>query len=403
MSAQAAHRPGVAPDQSKPTVPTTNSLNGNPLLPGQVDLAGFWPDLSAVQKAPSIAPAGFVALYSPADWDLYKDKFGTEAAAIGKLRSSGQLEFARKLIAAARAEPRRDGLKRLLLARAAAIAYRHREGTPVAAEAIAEYQKVMDLTVPADIAGLWTLADAMTRYATTPKPDRQKFSNLAAKANIQLTMLLLDAGQIDGALKVIKMINRHEVAVRNDAHLRPLAGQTKALASQTAEMMQDLGDKWTLLAKVVPGGPESGRDAGKENAAALSIYLYARFVKPQPELMNEILMSRGGTGGRTTAAGKAKGAGGSAGGEAGGPGRTVEHLHKILEQAKTDPLANYAAGEALKQVAEGGGLAEGVLKHRVMAAAWQYYRAFYDSPATETQRVKRTLAGIAMQALLVDG
>ena len=398
FSAQAAPKAGGAGKvEAKPAATLPGSLNGNPLLPGQVDLAGFWVDLGAVQKAPTVAPAGFVALYSPADWAVYNEKFGTEAAALGKLRSSGQLEFARKLIAAAKAEPRRDGLKRLLLARAAAIAYRHREGTPVAAEAIGEYQKVMDLTVPADVAGLWTLADAMTRYATTPKVDRLKFSNLAAKANVQLTMLLLEAGQIDGALKVSKMINRHEVAVRHDDRLRPLAGQTKALVSQTVEMMQDLGEKWNLLAKVGTDGGVTGGDTGKENAAALSIYLYARFVKPQPELMNEVLMSRGVMGGVAGGAGTGKAAG------QGGAVGAVGQLHKILELAKTDPVANYAAGEALKQIAEGGGLAEGLLKHRVMAAAWQYYRAFYESPANETLRVKRTLAGIAMQALLVDG
>jgi len=217
------------------------------------------------------------------------------------------------------------------------------------------------------------MADAMTRYATTPKPDRQKFATLAAKANIQFTMLLLDAGQIDGAQRMVKMLGRDEAALRADPTLRGQANQARALVAQTATMMQDLGEKWNLLARSTSG-------PAPDAAAVMPLYLYARFVHPDPDLANELLARRG-----TSAVG---------------------NLDKLLRLAQSDPLSAYDVGDALRRAVQGEGgaaLPEGVLKHRVLYAAWQYYDAFLKCPATENQRVKRTLAGIAMQGLSTDG
>lgn len=358
-----SHSTEIAVTENQPII--TN----NPLLPHQIDPAGFYPDMLAVQKNPTIPPTGYVSLYSPADWQAFRDKFGDKADAIGKQKSSGQLDFARELIAAAKDPATRPGLKRLLLVRATAIAYRHREGTPVAADAIQTYQRYMDLSIPADVAALWTMADSMTRYATTPKPDRTKFSLLAAKANIQLSVLLLDAGQIDAAQKVVKMLTRHDVAIRNDATLHPLANKTKTLVSETAIMMDRLAIQWQKIAQPPANG------ARLDNTAVVELYLYARYIAHQPNLMNELILRRG-----TSALGL---------------------LHDTLEKAKTDPQMMYNAGDSLKKVAET--LPEGVLKHRVLYAAWQQYDAFANNPSTQDERIKRTLAGITKQGVIGDG
>lgn len=337
-------------------------MSNNPLLPAQVPMEGFFPELTPAPTAPTITPPGFIALYLPADWQYYQDHFATEAASAARLRSSGQLEFAQKLIAAADAMPARSGVQRLLYLRAMAIAYRHREGTPVAARAIAQYQQIIDLSVPADVAALWTMADAMTHYATTPKPDRQRFAALAAKANIQLTMLLLDAGQIDGAQRMMKMLARHDVAIRNDPQLRPQAALARTLVAQTATMMDYLAGQADRLRR-------------GDTTAAMPLYLYARFVKPDPDLLQGVMARRGQS--------------------------PVGHLELLLQEAQSDAMAGFNAAEALRNAADA--LPDGVLKHRTLYAAWTYYDAFLKSSATERERVKRTLAGMAKQAVLTDG
>jgi len=352
----------------------------NPLLPPQLALDGaspFFPDLSMVAKSPTVTPEGYRALYSAADWQAYRATFGTEADGILRLKTSAQLDFVQKLLDAAKAEtfvpanPNSGGLRRLLLIRAVAVAYRHKEGTPLAAQAIALYQQSIDLDTTSHVAALWTLTDALTRYASTPKPDRAKFSNLAARANIQLAVLFLDANQIAAAQTTIKWLSRHDPATRADPTLRPSVVQARSLVAQSAAMLDYLNGRCAALVATVqaPNSPNA------DPSAAMPLYLYARFVKPNRGLLNEVLSHRG-----TSAVGP---------------------LHNMLEQANADPLSTYAAADALKAAA--AGLPEGILKHRTMYASLQLYRSFAANPKTESERVKRTLAHIAIEALLGDG
>ena len=66
----------------------------------------------------------------------------------------------------------------------------------------------------------YAITEAMTRYASTPKDVRATFSAEAARANIQLAMLLLDRGQVAAAEQVTHRLGRHEVAIRHDEQLR---------------------------------------------------------------------------------------------------------------------------------------------------------------------------------------
>jgi hypothetical protein len=107
----------------------------------------------------------------------------------------------------------------------------------------------------------------------------------------------------------------------------------------------------------------------------MPLYLYARFARPEPGLVRALLNRKG--------------------------QNAVASLDAILAQAEKDPMVLFTAGEALKNAA--ANLPEGVLKHRTLYAAWRYYSAFLESPATEHERVNRTLAGIAKQAVISDG
>src|ERR1051325_4921980 len=83
---------------------TVTPQRANPLLPVAIAVEGFFPDLSLVQKLPSMTPTGFTPLYTAEDWQNYRKRFGVEADELPRKKSSGQIEFAQKLIAAAEAD-----------------------------------------------------------------------------------------------------------------------------------------------------------------------------------------------------------------------------------------------------------------------------------------------------------
>ncbi len=359
-----ARRTGVA---APARAAAAASAERNPLLPAAVGVEGLWPEMTVLQKMPGVAPPGFAPLYTALDWQIYRERFGAEADELARKKASAQVEFAKSLIAAAETEAGaggagHPGLRRLLLVRAAALSYRSRDGQATAAQAVAEYVEGMDVGTPAQVAGLWTMCDTMARYSAVPKDQRAKYSSLAAKANIQLALELLEMGQLDAAQSVIKMLGRHETAVRAEAGLRANAANARALVAQTAAMMDYLGERCAAL--------NSG-----DISAAMPLYLYARFVNGSPALVAEVL-------GR---AGK-------------GP---VRHLEETVREAERDVLGAYAAGEALRTA--GADLPEGLLRNRVLYAAVHDFSTYLHSPETERERVKRTLARMALQATLSDG
>ncbi len=73
----------------------------------------------------------------------------------------------------------------------------------------------------------------------------------------------------------------------------------------------------------------------------------------------------------------------------------------LFQQAAHDPLAYYPLAESLKAAAIT--LPDGILKHRVLYAAFQSYRTFLAAPQTEAERVKRTMSRMAIQTVAADG
>lgn len=335
----------------------------NPLLPDQVSIAGLFPEMTSQQKAPSAGVPGFSPLYTAEDWEVYRSRFGAEADGLVRKKSSAYAELAGKFIATAEESSDRPGLQRLLLVRAVALCYRNRDGYTQAGKALAAYQRCADLSVPAQVAALFTLSDTLSRYSTTPRPERIKCSAIAAKANMQLALQLVELGQLDAARSLIKKITYHEGYVRSDAHLRARIAQVRGLVNSTGTMMEYLYDQYQAVV------------TKNDEAAALRLYLYARFVRHTPTIIGELHQRSSAT--------------------------AIQSLASALAQADRDAAQAFAAGDLLRNVA--AELPDGVIKSRTLYAAQRYYRAFLHEPSTETQRVKRTLAQMAVQAVAADG
>lgn len=318
-----------------------------------------------MQKLPQIAPQGFEPLYSGEDWQAYQEKFGKDADDVTKRKSSGQAEFAARLIAAAESEEiagKAPGLQRLLLVRAAAISYRTAGGYPTANKAMTAFQRVMDKQVPSHSAALWTVANQMARMSVTPKPERIRYSAIAARANMNLALLLLDMSQVEAASGLVKQLGFHEGWLKSDPATRTMIAQVRGVTTRTATMLDYLGQQYPLALK-------------GDDAACMSIYVWARFVKNNMPLAADVAARK--------------------------PNSSISALHNALESAAHDPMTTYAAAETLKAVA--GNLPDGILKQRTLYAALQNYRAFIKAPETEAERVKRTLALMAIDAVVGDG
>ena len=345
------------------TVEITATRGGNPLLPKALDVSGLFVELANQQKTAALAPAGFEPVYSKEDWAAYSAQFGADADDLIRKRSSGYLELAGKMVTAAQAAPEKSGLRRLLCLRAAALSFRNAGGWAHAGKALTLYQDAMDINVPSHLGGLWSMADTLSRYATTPKPERIKCSAIAAKANMQLSLQLLDIGQLEAAQALTKKCTYHEGYLRSDAHLKAEIVQVRGLVNSTTTMMDYLQEQYTA---VIRRGDE---------AAAMRLYLYARFVRPTPEIVRELDA-------RQSAA-------------------AIQNLSAILTAADRDPVMAYTAAETLRNT--GTDLPEGIIRQRTLYASLRYYRAFIRSPQTENERVKRTLAQMAIQAVAGDG
>ncbi len=366
----------------------------NPLLPPQIPLDGFLIDLSLVQKLPAITPQGFDPLYSGADWQLFRDRFGVQADGITRLKSSGQIAFAEDLIKAAiaaSASPAKPaatlpapataaapapisvqapapatpltGYSRLLLLRAATIAYRSKDGFPIADKAATAFLAGMDKKSPAQVAALWTLANTMARTSVTPRPDRIRYDAIAAKANMQLALDFLDADQLSAADAITHQVAYHEGWLKSDPDTRARIAQVRTEVKQTATMMD------FLAAQYEPA-------IHNDQQALMAVYLYGRYVKNKPSIVADLP-------GRI-------------------PGSPLAQLAQSLSASERgDPTAAFTAAELLRQAASA--VPDAVIRERTLYGSLQLYDIFLADKQTEHDRVHRTLAQIAREGVVADG
>lgn len=339
----------------------------NPLLPPQVAADALMPELSVLQKMPMVAPTGFEPIYRGDDWATYRQEFGEEADNVGRKKSSGIAEFATRLIAAADAQAAdgkdgRLGLARLLYLRAVGLTYRNRDGFVVANKAVEGYQRVMDTKAPLQVAGLWTMTNQMSKMAVTPKPERIRYSGIAARANMQLALLLLDRDQIDAAEGLMRQIGYHEGWLKGDTKTRSEIAAVRVQVKQTAGLLADLGRKYEPAVR-------------GDDAALMEIYLYGRYVKGKPELVADLPGRK--------------------------PASAMAQLAGAIAAAQNHVDADFTAAEMLKNVGES--MPDGVLKRRTLWAALGYYKTYIKDPSTERERIKRTLARMAIEAVIGDG
>jgi hypothetical protein len=368
-----AGKPATRPATTKPAPAKATATKPaviaprNPLLPPSVAVEGFYADLLLVAKLPAITPAGFDPLYTAADWQTFREKYGAEADGITKLKSSGQIAFAEKLIAAAENAPERSpvapGLQRLLLTRAAAIAYRSKEGFPTADKAVQAYLKVIDKKSPAQLGALWSISNAMSRTSVTPRPDRIRYDGIAARANMQFSLLMLEADQIEAAQAMNKQIAYHEGWLKADKFTLSLIAQVRGEVKHRATMMEYLGTQY--------------QPALRNDVAALtSIYLYGRYVKQNPGIVADL------------------------------PGRVPDSslaqlARKLDGAARGDAESAFAAAETLRVTA--AAIPDSHIRARTLYAAMQLYDTYMAAPATDKNRVQRTLARINREAVVADG
>jgi hypothetical protein len=368
----ASTRPNSAPTarSASPASPAP-VVKTNPLLPLAVAIDNFFADLSLSPKAaPAALPAGFEPLLSVKDWQAFRARYGAEADDLTKLKPSGQIAFSQRLIEAAadvpsgpERAPDSPALRRFLLLRAAAIGYRTKDGFPTADKAVAAYQELMDKRSAVQVGALWSMANAISRTSVTPKPERIRYDGIAARANMQLALLMLDADQIDAAQAIIKQIAYHEGWLKGDPATRAQIARVRTEVHQAAAMMDYLATQYQ---------PAIHNDV----PALTAIYLYGRYVKGNPSLVADL------------------------------PGRVpgsplAEMARSVDAAARGDAASAFAAAEALRVAAVGTG--DACLRARTLYAAMQLYDAFMAAPETQRDRVKRTLARIAREGVVADG
>ena len=133
-----------------------------------------------------------------------------------------------------------------MLIRAAAIAYRTKDGFPTADKAVQAYFGIMDKSSPAQVGALWSLSNIMARTAVTPKADRIRYDAIAAKANMQLALLMLNVDQIAAAESILKQIGYHEGWLKSDPATRQKIAQVRADVKQDSAMMDYLATQYQL-------------------------------------------------------------------------------------------------------------------------------------------------------------
>ncbi len=331
------------------------------LLPPPLRLAGLWPDLSLSPGKPAVAPPGCQPVYHLRAWDRFRREFAAASAAVILQGPAGRIALARKMLNRAQATHDR-GYRRLLCIRAFALAFRWWSGAPLAQRALTLYLQNSNLKDPAQVAPIWTMCNDAAYLRTMPPADRDRYDKLAEAANTQLVMELLSAGQLAAAQRVVRLLVIHEtLGVRADPSLLSAMGTARILVRQTREMIDFLAARW--------------RRRWTDPAAAMDIYLYARFIEPRPELRTRILRRW--------------------------PAGPIAALDRTLKTSRTAVDADYQAGRLLARAARP--LPWGILRDRILFAALRHYRAFLVSPVTRHDRIRRTLARIAVGQLLEQG
>ena len=332
----------------------------NPLLPKRIHLSLLWPDLSLTPQSPVIGPVGWRPVYSQANWRAFRKEFGTRQDNVIRQRLSQRIQLAADLLAAAGTAKNR-GLRRLLLLRAFALSFRYHTGIPLARQALASYLGSIHTGNLVQVAPIWTMANEMAFMHGSADQNRRR-AILAEAANVRLTMLLLNAGQVEDAARVVRHLVIHETrAVRADHPLISAMGTARVLVSQTRVMMDFLAGEYKSM--------------GSDAQSAMNVYLYTRFIRPVPNV-RQWLENRW-------------------------PSDAIGRLKSALLNCKTNIHAQFAAGRYLAAAA--APLPPGILRDRVCFAALVHYRAFMNSTETRWDRIDRTLAKIAIQHLIERG
>jgi hypothetical protein len=340
------------------------------MLPVPIAIDGFFLDLTLSPVVAPTTPAGYEPLLTPGEWKTYRERYGNEADNLTRQRTSGQIAFAAKLIAAAEYVPAgpeltadSQNLRRYLLLRAAAIAYRSREGFPTADKALQAYLGLMDKNSPAQVGALWTLSNQVSRLSVTPKPDRIRYDDVAAKANMQLALLMLEYDQIEAAQAIIKQAAYHEGWLKSDPTTRAKIGRVRTEVHQTATMMDYLATQY--------------RPAIRNDVTALTtVYLYGRYVKGNLAVVADLP-------GRV-------------------PGSSLAQLARALDAAgQGDVEAAFTAAEGLRLTAMH--IPDSIIRARALYAALQLYDKYMAAPETQRTRINRTLARIAREGVVSDG
>jgi hypothetical protein len=357
-----AGHPGIAHGKTAPQADTGDSLADNPLLPPAIPVSNLWPDLSLNQSVPSIAPGRFPPLYSAADWRRYEKRFAPEILAAMRHRVSDKIALANTLLEQA-AKMRHRGLARLLDIKAYALTYQSRLGSPVAQRALAHYMTLVSPHNITELGPIWTMAQLLAYLGATPPQQREHFAALAERADVQLTMTLLRDAQVAAAARTVRLLVIEEtLPVRRNPVLMGQISNTRALTSQSIAMMDYLDHQYH---KLISG----------DIAAATPIYLYALVIQNEPLVRRQIVRRW--------------------------PVSVPAQIQKGLHSAPHNPRADYDVAKLLQQA--GTALPWGILHDRTLYASLLHFRAFLNNPATQDDRISRTLAKIAVEHLIEQG
>jgi hypothetical protein len=250
-----------------------------------------------------------------------------------------------------------------LCLRVFALCFQSRSGSPLAQAAVSRYMQVAKLHSIVQIAPIWQMSNLLAYLAATPLPDRHRYDILAEQANVQLTLQLLWAGQVQAAYRVVRHLGIHEThTVRANHQLMFEMSVARTMVHQTRRMIHDLKKQYRLML------------AGHESAA-MEVYLYATVVSPRRNLRDWILHRW--------------------------PRSSVGELDRMMVACRTDPAECYRCARALQSQAQL--LPAGILRNRVLFAALQDYLRYLKLPLDRHNRVARTLSRIAVQQVVEQG
>ncbi len=331
------------------------------LLPAQWKADRLWPNLDTEQASAAKPIAGYACIYSSRDWHRFTMAYGAAQHRLLYELDSARNAFAKTLLAAA-AKTHRAGYCRLLCLRAFAVTFQHSSGSALAASALKLYMHCVPMAQignPVEIAPIWTMSHELAWLGATPLPLRERMAVVAEKANVQLSVDLLNSGQYQAAQAVVAMLPIHETnRVRRNAVLMGQMGTVRALTRQSVAEINFIGRKLSV--------------AGQNQQAAMYVMLHAAFVHPQLPLVRR-LMRRW-------------------------PHTDVYRLGDLLLSHQPTPMQRYQRAELIIKACHG--LSRGILRDRAFYAALRDLLAFRRAPSTRWNRVHRALAKITIAHLI---